>query len=137
MKFVQDNIWLVIMAVVSGSLFVWPSISKRLSGARHVSTFEAVQLINRKDAVVIDVREASEFKGARLSNSRNIPLGQLENKIQDLEKFKDRPIVVLCQGGNKSASAIGLLKKAGFAEAVALAGGLQAWQQAGMPVDRG
>ncbi len=137
MKFVQENIWLFMMAFVSGALFIWPSISKRLSGAKQVSAFEAVQLINRKDAVVVDVREPTEFKSGRVANSKNIPLSQLASKLNELEKFKDRPILLLCQAGNRSASASGTLKKAGFAEVVALAGGLAAWQQAGMPVDKG
>ena len=137
MKFVQDNIWLFMMALASGALFIWPSIAKRLSGAQQVSAFEAVQLINRKDAIVVDVREPAEFKVGRVANSRNIPLKELDAKLNELEKFKNKPILLLCQSGNRSASASGTLKKAGFAEVVALAGGLAAWQQAGMPVDRG
>ncbi|MSQ60396.1 MAG: rhodanese-like domain-containing protein [Betaproteobacteria bacterium] len=124
------------MAVVSGALFIWPTISKRLSGAKHVSAFEAVQLINRKDAVVVDVREPAEFKSAHVANSRNIPFGELESKLKELEKFKDRPILLLCQAGNRSATATGTLKKAGFMDVAALAGGLAAWQQAGMPVSK-
>ena len=137
MKFVQENIWLFMMAVVSGALFIWPTISKRLSGAKHVSAFEAVQLINRKDAVVVDVREPAEFKSGHVANSRNIPLNQLESKLKELEKFKDRPILLLCQAGNRSATATGTLKKAGFLDVAALTGGLAAWQQAGMPVNKG
>jgi len=136
-KFVQDNIWLFMMALVSGALFIWPTISKRLTGAKEVSALEAVQLINRKDALVVDVRDPNEFKGGHITNSKNIPLGQLEAKLKELEKFKGRPILLLCQRGNRSATATGAFKKAGFADVVALAGGLSAWQQAGMPVEKG
>ena len=137
MKFVQDNIWLFVMAITSGALFIWPSIAKRISGAKQVSAFEAVQLINRKDAIIVDVREPAEFKGGRVANSRNIPLKELDARLGDLERFKNKPILLLCQSGNRSASASSTLKKAGFAEVVALAGGLSAWQQAGMPIDKG
>jgi rhodanese-related sulfurtransferase len=137
LKFVQDNIWLFAMALVSGVLFIWPMISKRLSGGRQVSTFEAVQLINRQDAVVVDVREPAEFKVGRVVNSRNVPLGELAAKLKDLEKFKAKPILLLCQSGNRSASASSTLKKAGFADVASLSGGLAAWQQAGMPTEKG
>lgn len=137
MKFVQDNIWLFIIALTSGLLFIWPMIARRLSGARHVSTLEAVQMINRQDALLLDVRESAEFKGARVAGSRHIALKELPGKLGELEKFKNKPILLLCQTGNRSAQAAGTMKKAGFTQVATLSGGLMAWQQAGMPVEKG
>lgn len=136
MKFVMNNIWLVLAAAVSGAMLIWPLVNRRLSGAAEVGALEAVQLLNRKDAILIDVREPVEFNAGHAPNARNIPLAQLDKRIGELEKFKNRPAVVVCQTGGKSHAATALLKKAGFAEVVVLAGGIGAWQQANMPVER-
>ena len=136
MKFVLNNIWLVLAAAVSGAILIWPLIHRRLSGTAEVGALEAVQLVNRKDAILIDVREPAEFNAGHAPNARNIPLAQLDKRIGELEKFKNRPAVVVCQTGGKSHAATALLKKAGFAEVVVLAGGIGAWQQANMPVER-
>ncbi len=136
MKFVLNNIWLVLAAAVSGAILIWPLINRRLSGATEVGALEAVQLLNRKDAIMIDVREPAEFNAGHAPNARNIPLAQLDKRIGELEKVKNRPAVVICQTGGKSHAATALLKKAGFAEVVVLAGGIGAWQQANMPVEK-
>lgn len=136
MKFVMNNIWLVLAAAVSGAILIWPLVNRRLSGAAEVGALEAVQLLNRKDAIMVDVREPAEFNAGHAPNARNIPLAQLDKRIGELEKFKGRPAVVICQTGGKSRAATALLKKAGFAEVVVLAGGIGAWQQANMPVEK-
>jgi rhodanese-related sulfurtransferase len=135
-KFVLNNIWLVLAAVVSGAILIWPLINRRLSGVPEVGALQAVQLLNRKDAIMIDVREPAEFGAGHAPNSRNIPLAQLDKRIGELEKFKHRPAVIVCQTGARSHAATALLKKAGFAEVVVLAGGIGAWQQANMPVEK-
>lgn len=136
MKFIQDNIWLVLIAVVSGAVLVWPWISRRLSGAPEVGPLEAVQLINRKDALMIDVRETGEFSAGHAPNAKNLPLGQLDKRISEIEKYKAKPVIVACQTGSRSHSATSMLKKAGFAEVYVLAGGFAAWQQANLPVEK-
>jgi rhodanese-related sulfurtransferase len=135
-KFVQDNIWLVLIAVVSGLMFVWPSIAKRVSRTREVGVVEAVQMINRQDAAVVDVREPAEFKAGHIPNARNIPLGQLGERGKELEKLKGKPILLTCATGNRSATAAGTLRKSGFEQVVSLAGGMNAWTQAGMPAEK-
>lgn len=136
MKFVMDNIWLVLAAAASGAILVWPLVNRRLSGVPEVGALQAVQLLNRRDAVMIDVREPAEFSAGHPPNAKNIPLAQLDKRIGELEKFKNRPTVLLCQTGGRSHAATALLKKAGFAEVVVLAGGINAWQQANMPVEK-
>jgi rhodanese-related sulfurtransferase len=135
-KFVLDNIWMVLAAVVSGTFLVWPFISRRLSGTSEVGPMEAVQLINRKDALVLDLREPGEFGAGHAPHARNIPAGQLENRIGELDKFKGRPLILACQTGGRSHSVTGLLKKAGFAEVFVLSGGVNAWQQASLPLEK-
>ena len=136
MKFVLNNIWLVLAAAVSGAILVWPLINRRLSGVPEVGAIEAVQLLNRKDAVMLDVREPAEFSAGHAPNAKNIPLAQLDKRVGELEKLKNRPVVIVCQTGSRAHTATALLKKAGFAEIVVLAGGIGAWQQANMPVEK-
>jgi rhodanese-related sulfurtransferase len=135
-EFVQKNIWLVIAAVVSGALFVWPSVARLFSRTREVGVAEAVQLINRKDAAIVDVREPSEFKAGHIPNARNIPAGQIKERTKELGKLKSKPLLLVCQTGNRSAQVCGSLQKDGIGEPVALAGGMAAWQQAGMPIEK-
>src|SRR5512134_2343912 len=123
-EFLQDNIWLVLGAVVSGVMFLWPSVAKRLARTREVGVAEAVQLINRQDAVILDVREPGEFKAGHIPNARNIPAGELDTRMKDLEKFKAKPILVACASGNRSAPACSALQKAGFEQVYALSGGM-------------
>lgn len=134
--FVQKNILLVGVCVASGIMLLWPIIMRLSSGGRDVSTAEAVQLINRRDAIVIDVREPSEFAEGHIANARHIPVAQLKDRLKDLEKFKRQPIVVVCRSGTRSASACAELKKNGFEEVFPLKGGVLAWQQASLPLQK-
>ena len=136
MNFVLNNIWLVLAAAVSGAILVWPLVNRRLSGVPEVGALQAVQLLNRNDALMIDVREPAEFSAGHAPNARNIPLAQFDQRIGELEKFKNRPAVVICQTGSRAHAATALLKKAGFAHVVVLAGGIGAWQQANMPIEK-
>ena len=135
-EFLQDNIWLVLAAVVSGVMFLWPSVAKGLARTREVGVAEAVQLINRQDAAILDVREPGEFKAGHIPNARNVPVGELAARMKELDKLKSRPILVTCASGNRSTPACSALTKAGFEQVYALSGGLSAWQQAGMPVKK-
>src|SRR5690606_6163867 len=117
LTFLQANIFLVLVCVASGIMLIWPMIQKALSGSKEVSVPQAVQLINRRDAVILDVREASEYAAGHIPNARHIPVGDLDKRVKELDKFKQRPIVVVCQTGSRSATACGKLRKGGFAEA--------------------
>jgi len=136
MQFVQTNIWLILIAVASGSMLLWPMIRHTMQGGGEVGTLEATQLINRRDAVVLDVRDPGEYAAGHLPNAKHIPLGQLASRMKELEKFKERPIVITCASGARSGSAQGLLKKNGFKEVVNLKGGIAAWQQASLPLEK-
>lgn len=136
LTFLQNNIYWVIAAIVSGAMLVWPVVQKAVSGSKEVSTAQAVQLINRRDAVVLDVRDAAEFSSGHIPNARHIPVLDVEKRLAELEKFKQRPVVVTCRSGNRSLAACGVLRKQGFTEVFSLKGGILAWQQAGMPTEK-
>ena len=123
-------------AVVSGGMLIWPLLGRLARPGNEVGPLEAVQLINRRDAVVIDVREDAEYATGHIANARHIPLGQLAGQLKALEKFKARPIIVNCRSGPRAASAVGVLNKNGFNEVFTLRGGISAWQQAGMPLEK-
>ncbi|MCW5605753.1 MAG: rhodanese-like domain-containing protein, partial [Burkholderiales bacterium] len=96
----------------------------------------AVQLINRRDAVVIDVRDSGEYAAGHIANARHIPEAQIAERLKELEKFKSRPIVVSCRSGSRAPAVAGILNKNGFGEACALRGGIAAWTQASMPLEK-
>ncbi len=134
MKFIQDNLLLVGLALVSGIMLLWPMISRK--GGKQVDAAEAVTKINREDAIVIDVREDAEVARGRIPNAKHIPLGQLANRVSELQKYKDRPIIVACRSGHRSAGACGILAKNGFENVYNLSGGMIAWEQANLPVEK-
>ena len=136
MQFIQSNIWLFLIAIVSGLMLLWSFVGNRLRGIREADCAAALQLINHKDAVVLDVREADEVKAGRLLNAKHIPLGKLRERIGELERYRETPMVVVCRSGNRSATACALLSREGFTQVYNLAGGIMAWQKAGLPVER-
>ena len=127
---------LLATVVVSGGMLIWPLVGRLVRPGQEVSAAEAVQLINRRDAVVIDVRDAAEYGTGHIAGARNIPQAQLESRLKELEKAKSKPLIVACATGNRSRAASALLQKQGYAEVYSLQGGLAAWKQAGMPLEK-
>lgn len=136
MKFLTDNILLVLLAAVSGLMLIWPMLRRGAMGVPDIGPADAVTLINRKHAVVLDVRDDTEFAAGHITDAKHIPLAQLESRLGELEKFKSKPLVVQCQGGVRSATACALLKKHGFDNLHNLRGGLNAWMEAKLPVTK-
>lgn len=130
------NMMLFGLAVATGGMLVWPLIARLYRPGSDVGSFEAVQLINRRDALVIDVRDTGEFAAGHVANARHIPEAQLGERVKELEKYKSRPILVTDRSGTRSGSVSGTLRKLGFAEVFALRGGIAAWQQAGLPLEK-
>jgi rhodanese-related sulfurtransferase len=116
-KFFVDNWFLFLLAAVSGGLLLWPMISKGAGGAGKVTPAEAVRLINREKAVLIDVSEPAEYAAGHASGAKSVPLA-------------------VCPTGTRAARAVATLKKLGFENAQALAGGLAAWREANLPVEK-
>jgi rhodanese-related sulfurtransferase len=133
MDFVKNNLLLIALAVVSGVMLLWPLL-RRGTGGPSVTTLQATHMINREDAVVLDVRETAAFAQGHILGARNVPLADLERRLPEFAKFKARPLIVLCESGNRSGNAVGVLRRNGFDKVFNLAGGLAAWQQAGLPV---
>ena len=133
MKFLIDNWMLVLMALSSGGLLLWQAVQKSAGGG--VGTAEAVRLINREKGVLIDVSEPAEFAAGHAVGARNIPLGSLDG-AKDLPSNKALPVLLICPSGARAGRAAGLLRKAGYEQAAAVTGGLAAWREAGLPVEK-
>lgn len=136
MQFVIDNVFPISIAFLSGMMLFWSMFGNRIRGIKEVDSVAATQLINHKNALVLDVREESEYKAGHVLNAKLIPLGKLNERIGELEKYRDKPVVVVCRSGARSANACALLGKQGFAEVYNLAGGMIAWQKANLPVKK-
>lgn len=134
MKFLLDNWVLVLAALTSGGLLLWPTLARSGRGAT-VTTAEAVRLVNREKGVLIDVREPEEFAAGHVVGARNIPLAALEGH-KSLPSNKTLPLVLLCQNGARAARAAGMLRKLGYEKAQPLAGGLTAWREANLPIEK-
>lgn len=136
MQFLQNNLMLVFVFVTSGLMLTWSFFGNRMRGIKEVDTVGALQLMNHKDAIVLDVREQKEYDDGHILNAKLIPLGKLNDRIGELEKYRERPIVVMCRSGNRSAHASAILAKQGFAQAYNLVGGVMAWQKANLPLEK-
>lgn len=101
-----------------------------------VDPIAATEMINRKDAVVIDVRPTADFSKGHIINAVNIPSNGFVSQIDTLKKHQGKPIIVSCRSGAQSNHACGQLRKAGFEEVYNLRGGILAWQSANLPVTR-
>ena len=134
MDFFLQNWPLVLLALVSGGLLMAPMLRGGSSGSA-VGTSEAVRLINREKGVLIDVCEPSEFAQGHPTGARNVPLGSLEGS-KDLPSNKALPLIVSCATGARSSRAAAQLRKAGYQNVVTLAGGLRAWRDANLPIEK-
>jgi rhodanese-related sulfurtransferase len=134
-KFIVDNWMLISIAIASGALLLWPVVQGATTSG--LTPAGLVQLINRDKAVVIDVCEPGEYAAGHIVGAKNIPLGQLESKLAGTVKNKALPVVLVCQSGKRSGSAVAIAKKLGYEQAQSMAGGLAAWKTASLPVEKG
>lgn len=123
---------LITVALASGLALLFPALNK----GQGLSPQDMVQLMNREKAIVIDVCEPDEFARGHVIGAKNLPLGQLEEKLVQVVKSKSAQVVMVCQVGARSARAAATARKLGFENVQSLAGGLKAWQAASMPVEK-
>jgi rhodanese-related sulfurtransferase len=121
---------IIVFMMFSGGL------GSRLRGFKQVEPLAAVQLLNHDDSVMLDVREDSEYKDGHIIDTVHIPLGKLDQRMVELEKFREKPIIVSCRSGHRSSNACAKLRKHGFETVYNLKGGVMAWQNAGLPLQK-
>ncbi len=134
-SFVIAHWYLFLALVIVIAALIAPSVMNAASGIPRITPTEAVQLINHQGGIVIDVREASEFKSGHIARAVNIPLGEMKTRAQELKKYKDKPVIFCCASGARSARAAGVLRQQGFGKPHNLAGGLHAWQSQNLPLE--
>ena len=125
---------LIALALISGALLLAPVMQGAVSAG--LSANDAVLLINREKAVVVDVCEPTEFAAGHIVGSKNIPLADLPSKLAAAVKNKGLPLILVCQSGIRSSRAVATAQKLGFEKAHSLGGGLSAWKTANMPVEK-
>ena len=135
-EFIINNIALVAIFVASGAMLAWPELSKLIGGGNEIGTLDATRLMNQGTTLVLDVRDAAEYGTGHLPKARHIPLGELPKRIDEIAKYKEKPVLVTCRSGPRAGAAARLLKKAGFTTVYQLKGGLGAWREASLPLEK-
>lgn len=135
MSFFIENWILIAVAFASGAMLMWPAVS---AGGRtgSIKPNDAVMLINREKAVVVDVCEPNEYAAGHVIGAKSIPLGELEAKLPTAVKNKATPVILVCATGARSNRALGIAKKLGYEKAHSLSGGMGAWRGASLPVEK-
>ena len=135
-EFLLNNLALVALFLASGAMLLWPEIARFSGGASELGTLDATRLMNKGPHLVLDVSEGPEFAAGHLPKARNIPVRELSGRLDEIGKFKDKPILVTAKGPARAAAAARLLKRSGFNSVYQLKGGNPAWQQASLPVEK-
>jgi rhodanese-related sulfurtransferase len=135
-EFARHN-WLLFLALFAIlGMLVGSEILRKMRGVSTLNATEALRLINDQDAWVVDIRDGGEYKEGHIPQARHIPFAALKERLGELARAGDKPIIVYCRGGATSQSACALLRKNGIARAYSLNGGLPAWADAHLPVSR-
>lgn len=133
-EFIGNHPILVSLFAVLLALFIRNETQR---GGRGVSPQELVNLVNRQGAVVLDVRDSKEFAAGHIVDAVNVPHGALEGRLAELEKYKTKPVAIVCNMGQHAGAAGTMLRKSGFAEVSRLSGGMSEWRNQNLPVVRG
>ena len=133
-KFFIDNWMLIAIALISGAMLLWPVIQG--GSAAGLNAAAAVQLINREKALVVDVCTADEYAAGHVSGSRHVPLAELTARLGEVAKNKKQPLLMVCASGPRARSAAAMARKLGYENVQVLAGGLKAWKEANLPIEK-
>ncbi len=117
-------------------MLLWPTLSTLTGGAREIGTLETTRLMNSGNALVLDIRATTEFGVGRIPKSKNIPFAEIDKRIEEIAKFKDKPVILTSGANTRGGAAMRLLKQRGFVDVYQLQGGFGAWQQASLPVEK-
>lgn len=123
-----------ILASTLAGLLVLLALHESKKGAKGLSPQQLSNQVNRHDGVVVDIREKAEFKTGHIVDSINIPHAQFAKHLSELEKHKDKPIILVCKHGQHAGAISKQLKTAGFESVYKLSGGLAEWQVSQLPL---
>jgi len=134
LEFMSNHPFLFTALGVTVGFLVYTEYSRVVGGVKSVSPYQATQLLNGGEAMFVDVRDDSEFKKGHVLEATNIPLSALDQRLHELEKYKDKDLVLYCDSGMRSQKAGAKLKKSGFSKMHTMAGGLAAWEKSSLPL---
>ena len=132
-EFIGNNLLLCSAFVAVLAMVIYFEYMKFFSGLKALSPFAATKLLNDGEALFIDVRDDKEFKAGHVLNARSIPLSSMDKFMHELEKHKEKDVVVYCDSGQRAQKAGMRLKKNGFTQLHIISGGLNEWQKANLP----
>lgn len=136
-EFASNHVYLSAIWAVLVVALIYTFVAGIVSPIKEVNTHEMTQLVNKQDAVVLDTRQQKDFKTGHILGARQIKQEELRQKnFSKLEKYKSKPIIVVCAMGNSARATAAAMKKEGFEQAVVLKGGMNAWQTAGLPISK-
>lgn len=135
MQFVINNWYLFVALVIVLSLLFGGPIKQMVYGVGNIPIARAVQLVNHESGVIVDVRETNEYKEGHIPRAINVPLSVLPGRLGELEKYKQKPVIVCCATGNRSLRSALMLRKQGFGSVHNLAGGMAAWKNENLPTE--
>jgi rhodanese-related sulfurtransferase len=135
-EFVKENAVFIGLAIGSGLALLWPLLNRGADGVANIAATEAVMLMSRSKPLILDVRDATEFASGHIQGAKNIPLAELASRIKEIEKFKDKTVLVHCQRGMRAKTACGILRAQQFSQLNNLQGGLDTWIEAKMPLNK-
>ena len=130
------NLVLLGLSIVSGILLIYPFLTRGLRTAEEVGPAQAVLLMNRKEALVLDVREEVEFATGHINGARQVAQKQVGSRIKEFIHHKEKPVIVCCASGRRASSVADVLRKNGFTQVSVLQGGVAAWLEAGLPLEK-
>lgn len=130
-EFAIQHYYLVAAWVVTLAVLLWTE--KRKAG-KSVSPAEATRLINKENGVILDIRQRKEWDTGHITGAHHIPFADLDRRLSELEKFREQPIIVVCNLGQAAGSASKKLKAAGYSQVVRLSGGMTEWKAQNMPI---
>ncbi len=123
---VLAGLWLLLVVAIL--------LQHRSRASKSVGPQQAVMMINRQGAVVLDVRDRKDFDTGHIVDAINIPLAKLGQRMTELDKHKNKPVVVVCKMGQHSGEACKTLQQAGFDQVVRLGGGVAEWKAQSLPL---
>lgn len=136
-EFVGNHPFLFLALFVVLGMLAWTFMGDMLYGLKQLPPADVVQLINREDALILDIREIAEYEKGHIVNGLNIPSANLKDRLKRIEKYKRKPVIIQAGTSQQATEAGDLLKENNFEQLYRLKGGLTAWQEAGLPLVTG
>lgn len=130
-EFLSNNILLVAAWIMTLATLIF---TEQRKGGKAVSTHEATRMINKEGAVVLDIRPKKEYSTGHITDAIHIPVTELDNRMTEINKHKEKPVIVVCNLGQTAGAASKKLMAAGFSNVVKLSGGMTEWKAQSLPV---